>query len=83
MKLKVVMSYIRAASKRYAVTMSVSVCFFIAAQCCTNIWLSEWSQDQPVNGTQDTELTNLRLGVYGGLAAAQCEYNTWDYSLAL
>ena len=47
-------------------------CVFVASQCFTNIWLSWWSTDPPpVNGTQDTELRDLRLGVYGGLGLVQ------------
>ena len=31
----------------------------------SNIWLSIWSNDSPVNGTQNTSLRNMRLEVYG------------------
>ena len=49
--------------------------FYVATQIATNIWLSEWSNDQPEpDGTQDTGLRDLRLGVYGGLGAAQGTY---------
>lgn len=44
---------------------------FITAQVLTNIWLSTWSSDVPVNGTADMDLTEYRLGVYGGLGAMQ------------
>ena len=44
---------------------------FNSIKVCTNIWLSVWSGDTPVNGTSDRELLNLRLGVYGGLGVAQ------------
>ena len=53
----------------------VSIIFYIvyvATQIATNIWLSEWSNDQPEpDGTQDIALRDLRLGVYGGLGAGQ------------
>jgi hypothetical protein len=51
---------------------------FVASQCFTNIWLSLWSTDPlPINGTVNTSLRNLRLGVYGGLGLVQgkeCHY---------
>jgi ABC-type sulfate/molybdate transport systems ATPase subunit len=37
----------------------------------SNVWLALWSSDKPRNGTQDIELRNMRLGVYGALGAAQ------------
>ena len=44
----------------------------------TNIWLSDWSNDNPydANGTYDRELADYRLGVYGGLGAAQGRHQT-------
>eukprot|EP00914_Ancora_sagittata_P000414 GHVO01001132.1.p1 GENE.GHVO01001132.1~~GHVO01001132.1.p1 ORF type:complete len:558 (+),score=36.54 GHVO01001132.1:161-1834(+) len=45
---------------------------YLATQTGSNIWLSVWSNDPPsVNGTQDTKLRDLRLGVYGGLGLLQ------------
>ncbi|UYV79408.1 ABCC3 [Cordylochernes scorpioides] len=46
----------------------------VGVQICSvgsNIWLSAWSNDKPINGTQDPELRDLRLGVYGGLGSGQ------------
>lgn len=38
----------------------------------SNLWLSEWSNDSPdINGTVDTALRDLRLGVYGALGLSQ------------
>ena len=51
--------------------MFVSLVCFVASQVGTNIWLSMWTQDVIINGTQNRALTDLRLGVYGGLGAAQ------------
>ncbi len=47
--------------------------FFPLLQILTNIWLSEWSNDDPydANGTFNRELADYRLGVYGGLGAFQ------------
>ncbi|ELT99905.1 hypothetical protein CAPTEDRAFT_158862 [Capitella teleta] len=45
---------------------------YLATQTGSNIWLSMWSNDPPsANGTQDTQLRDLRLGVYGGLGLIQ------------
>lgn len=66
-------AYTQAASAGYVAFASIALCGFIAALCSTNIWLSFWSNDKPINGTQDTKLTDLRLGVYGGLAVFQSE----------
>ncbi len=52
--------------------------FFMVAQIMTNIWLSEWSNDMPVNGTYDPDRTDYRLGVYGGLGAGQSK-STYSY----
>ncbi|KFM60296.1 Canalicular multispecific organic anion transporter 1, partial [Stegodyphus mimosarum] len=41
----------------------------------SNVWLSFWSNDQLLaNGSQDTKLRNLRIGVYGalGLSGGLC-----------
>ena len=44
----------------------------MAAEILTNIWLSEWSDDEPkTNGGQDIALRNLRLGVFAILGAGQ------------
>ena len=45
---------------------------YVAAEIVTNIWLSEWSDDEPkTNGGQDIALRNLRLGVFAILGAGQ------------
>ena len=44
----------------------------MAAEILTNIWLSEWSDDEPkTNGNQDIALRNLRLGVFAILGAGE------------
>ncbi|ELU09880.1 hypothetical protein CAPTEDRAFT_178694 [Capitella teleta] len=42
-----------------------------AASVGANFWLSAWSNDIAVNGTQDMAQRDLRLGVYGALGLAQ------------
>jgi ABC-type multidrug transport system fused ATPase/permease subunit len=70
-KLSVIKSYLSAATPVYPVTAAVSLVCFVAAQVCTNIWLSKWTQQPVINGTQDRHETDLYLGVYGGLGGAQ------------
>jgi len=36
-----------------------------------NFWLSDWSNDRPINGTVDTKLRDLRLGIYGLIGLSQ------------
>ena len=65
-------SYIKACGVATFVAMMIFYLGYLATQVGSNIWLSEWSNDQPtVNGTQDLALRDLRLGVYGGLGAGQ------------
>ena len=43
----------------------------------SNIWLSLWSGDMSAvgpNATVDTDLANLRVGVYGAIGGAQGKY---------
>lgn len=50
----------------------------------SNVWLAIWSDDPlPVNGTYDSDLRDLRLGVYGGLGAAQGKAYNFFYSFNL
>ena len=70
-KASVIGSYVKAAGWGYPLLLAVSFLMFVLVQCATQLWLSEWSRDQPVNGTADRDLTNLRVGVFGGLAAVQ------------
>ena len=56
----------------------ILVAFFCQLSCdlAGNIWLSDWSQDMEStsNNTMDP---NERVGVYGGIGAAQSEYLTF------
>ena len=64
--------YLKACGFLMCVVTVIFYIFYVATQIGTNIWLSEWSNDQPEpDGTQDTELRDLRLGVYGGLGGGQ------------
>ena len=69
-KLAVYQSYFRALSGAVVLGTFIFYVGYIGISVGTNIWLSVWSQDPVVNGTQDASLTSLRLGVYGGLGGA-------------
>ena len=46
----------------------------------SNIWLSIWSNDSPVNGTQNTSLRNMRLEVYGLFGVFQGIFKSADFT---
>ncbi|ESN92614.1 hypothetical protein HELRODRAFT_95925 [Helobdella robusta] len=70
-KLSVLRAYITSAPAMYPIVLVISFVFFVIFNCCTNIWLSKWSNDPVINGTQDRELTKVRLGVYAALGGGQ------------
>lgn len=72
--LSVLKNYMKAATAIYPTLAFVSLGGFIAAQVCTNIWLSMWTQQPIYNGTVDRDETNMYLGVYGGLGALQSKH---------
>jgi len=41
------------------------------ASVYANFWLSDWSNDKPINGTFDPQTRDMRLGVYGALGMSQ------------
>ncbi|CAM1327899.1 ABCC2 (predicted) [Pycnogonum litorale] len=54
--------------------VGIIFCWIVAEGFYTasNVWLSAWSMDpSPINGTIDTELRDLRLGIYGVFGVAQ------------
>lgn len=70
-KLSVLKSYIGASPPIYPILLLISASLFITAYVCTNIWLSRWSMDPVVNGTQDVSQSKYRIGVYAGLGGVQ------------
>ena len=65
-------SYIKSCGVGSMVLVFLFYLLFLAGQAGGSIWLNLWSEDKPnMNGTQDTGLRDLRLGVYGGLGVAQ------------
>ncbi|KAK7079415.1 Canalicular multispecific organic anion transporter 1, partial [Halocaridina rubra] len=52
----------------------LTIIFYIASQGCTvgsSIWLSKWSEEPVVNGTQDSQKRDMYLGVYGAFGIGQ------------
>uniref|UniRef100_A0A1I8HV06 ABC-type glutathione-S-conjugate transporter n=1 Tax=Macrostomum lignano TaxID=282301 RepID=A0A1I8HV06_9PLAT len=70
-KLSVFKSYVRSFGFGNFAFSVLTYALFIACQVGQNLWLSEWSQDEAINGTQDTALRDLRLGVYGAIGGGQ------------
>ncbi len=58
---------------QHAGSDSLRNCHKLVFQILTNIWLSDWSNDDPYdeNGVYDRGQADYRLGVYGGLGALQ------------
>lgn len=69
-KLSVLTNYARAVGVIATIIVFISFALFMGSQLGGNVWLSLWSEDEPVNGTQP-ENTDVRLGVYGAFGAAQ------------
>ncbi|XP_022092710.1 multidrug resistance-associated protein 1-like [Acanthaster planci] len=70
-QLSVFRAYISALGS--AVFFVVVLCFVLynLASVLSNIWLSRWSNEVPVNGTQPAEVRDRYLGVYAALGVAQ------------
>ncbi|XP_023932340.1 canalicular multispecific organic anion transporter 2 [Lingula anatina] len=71
------LSYIRASGLRSILMVAIGYIGFVSCLIGATIWLNLWSNDQVVNGTQ--QLTDLRLGVYGGLGAGQVAFIVVQY----
>ena len=81
MKWSVFSCYLQACGYVFWPGIIVWCLMYIASQTSTNIWLSVWSDDKlGSNGTVDTNLRDLRLGVYGGLGAVQGMSRHWALS---
>uniref|UniRef100_A0A4X2M7C2 ABC-type glutathione-S-conjugate transporter n=1 Tax=Vombatus ursinus TaxID=29139 RepID=A0A4X2M7C2_VOMUR len=71
--LQVKLSVFWAYAKAVGLCISVTVCFLYTCQSAAaigaNIWLSDWTNEPVINGTQSN--TSLRLGVYAALGILQ------------
>ena len=62
----------------YSIVTLVFCVWYMSAQVAANLWLSAWTNDSTaLNGTQDIQLRDFRLMVYGALAGLQgmCNIN--------
>ena len=48
----------------------------IGSQVGTNVWLSMWSDDPFMNGSEGQSQSYYRLGVYGAFGVGQSEFHT-------
>jgi hypothetical protein len=71
-KLTVFLTYMRAIGLPVAIAFLFFYILSTGAAVGSNFWLSAWSNDPlPINGTVDTDLRDLRLGIYGLLGLTQ------------
>ncbi|KAK2141833.1 hypothetical protein LSH36_1034g00008 [Paralvinella palmiformis] len=70
-KLSLFFLYLRSMKVPVCVAMFLLYALQSAIDLVTSFWLSAWSNDQLVNGTVDTALRDLRLGVFGSLGMLQ------------
>ncbi|XP_066560841.1 ATP-binding cassette sub-family C member 3 isoform X2 [Amia ocellicauda] len=68
-KFKVFWEYMKAVGPPLCIFICILYGCQNAAAIGANIWLSEWANDEPVNGTQPK--TEMRLGVYAALGLSQ------------
>ncbi|XP_076311435.1 multidrug resistance-associated protein 1-like isoform X2 [Tachypleus tridentatus] len=74
-KLRVYINYFRAIGFSWVVLVLLTYIGQQAFSVGSNIWLSAWSNDDPLpDGTQDVQQKNLRLGIYGALGAGQAVF---------
>ncbi|XP_076439591.1 multidrug resistance-associated protein 1-like [Babylonia areolata] len=71
-KLSVFLTYLKAVGALLSFIIILFYILYNASSIYANVWLSEWSNDARLpNATQDTDLRNKRLGVYGALGVLQ------------
>lgn len=75
-KLSVFLMYLRYVGLVISLVIVLLYVLTNALSIYSNFWLSEWSNDRPINGTFDTSLRDLRLGIYGALGFGQGKVNS-------
>nr|XP_014351311.1 PREDICTED: canalicular multispecific organic anion transporter 2 [Latimeria chalumnae] len=68
-KLKVFWQYIQAVGPAISMFICLLYCCQNAANIGANYWLSDWTNEQIINGTQQN--TRMRVGVYAALGLSQ------------
>ena len=70
-KVSVFLAYMRSVGLPIAIAIIFLYLLNNVAAIGANLWLSDWSDDIALNGTQDAAHRDMRLGVYGALGLAQ------------
>jgi len=68
---KVFLMYLKSIGVLVSIAIVILYILNNIASVYSNIWLSQWSNDKPVNGTVDVKQRDMRLGVYGALGFSQ------------
>ena len=69
-------NYVKAGNLAYFVLVVLFHLLFSAGTVGTNLWLSEWTNDVPINGTIPIEHAKMWFGGYGGFVAFQGIFNS-------
>lgn len=81
--MSVFLAYVKSVGVLLSILTTMFYILYNAANLYSNIWLSEWSNDATKyqmssndsnETTVDTDMRNLRLGVYGALGFVQGLY---------
>ena len=70
-KFSVYVRYFQALTWFWLIVLLIGMIGMQVASLGSNIWLALWSNDKPINGTQDIDQRNMRLSIYGLLGALQ------------
>ncbi len=60
----------------YFLGLSVFELMLVGSQVGTNVWLSMWSDDPMMNGSEALSQSYYRLGVYGAFGVGQSEFHS-------
>ncbi|GBM52169.1 Multidrug resistance-associated protein 1 [Araneus ventricosus] len=70
-KMSVYMEYFKAVGHWWVAVIVIAYIVWQAFAVYSNIWLSEWGTDKPLNGTEEKAQRDYRLGVFGALGIGQ------------
>ncbi|CAL1277165.1 unnamed protein product [Larinioides sclopetarius] len=70
-KMAVYMEYFKAVGYWWVAVIVFAYMVWQAFAVYSNIWLSEWGTDKPLNGTEEKAQRDYRLGIFGALGFGQ------------
>ncbi|KAF8763126.1 Multidrug resistance-associated protein 1 like [Argiope bruennichi] len=70
-KISVYMEYFKAVGHWWLAVIVISYIVWQAFAVESNVWLSEWGTDKPLNGTEEKAQRDYRLGIFGALGLGQ------------